>query len=1093
MKNRGLYLALAIPLLLLGARTAVAQTATTGAIRGVVTDDSAGGANVAGATVVATSPALQGTRSALTDESGSFTLDGLPPGTYSVTVFYGDGQWKRDNVLVRLGKVSIANIAIDSSKAAAGETITIEGRAPLVDQGSTKTGVTIDESYTRNIPTGRTFQGTLGAAAGSQGDAYGVSFGGSTSAENVYIINGINVTDPAYGGVTTNAGGAVSTTNLPNEFLSETEVITGGYNAEYGRSTGAVVNVLTKSGGNEVHGSVFSYITLGALSPTPRVLPREGSSISTRAELDYSTSIGAEVGGPIVKDKVWYHVGLNPVFSSNTITRMVSTFVDEDNDGNPDVDENGFSITRELSSHDLSTSNQQLLFDGKLSFLVSPEHQGAVSVMGNPGKSDTLRTVSGPARSGRYDLSDGAFDSALRWTSKFDDSKTQLDLTAGFHRGRAIERPSEPGGHDPQVRFDYDLPLADLAAYEEAYGGVPAGCMDGTADDPYPNIDNCPVQFYNTGGLGFRETNETDRLAAAAKLSQRVKLAGHHQFKLGADIEQLTYRHLSDFTGGKRFRYREKSIRVDRFFTVRNDGDTPCGDDLNGDGEDDAKCVFMPDGLRSETTTRSLAAFVQDSWAIRPNLTLNAGLRWERQDAFVADHIVGQISPTTGEPIPDKAFTINNMLAPRVGVIYDWTEQGRSKVFGHWGRFYEMVPMDINARAYGGEVFAVDVLLPSSCTPTSEAIMQPNQVRCNFEESVINRLLGGGEEVVVPKLKGQYLDEAVAGLEYEVLEDLKVGATYIHRELGRIIEDVSVDGGNSYIVANPGEAVSASDIQKIRDEAAAARMECADPNNCPKAAFLENQANSFEGVNRFDPPERRYDGLQLSVEKRFSKDLMVIGSYTYSRLRGNFPGLFSPDTGQLDPNLTSMYDLPDLMANRYGPLPHDKPHLLKLDGYYLYDGGSIGRFVFGGSVRAASGRPVNTLGGHSLYGFGESYILPRGTAAPGTSDRTPTTFSVDTRVTYGRKLSDGMLLEAFVDVFNLFNSETTLSVDENYTFDNVNPIVGGDKEDVKHAKALDDAAGGLPTARVVKPNPNYGNPTSDMAVRSIRFGLRLTF
>ena len=96
----------------------------------------------------------------------------------------------------------------------------------------------------------------LGAAAGSQDDLYGVSFGGSTSAENIYIIEGINTTDPAYG---------LQSTNLPNEFIQETELITGGYNAEYGRSTGGVVNVLTKSGGNEFHGTVFTYFTPGAL------------------------------------------------------------------------------------------------------------------------------------------------------------------------------------------------------------------------------------------------------------------------------------------------------------------------------------------------------------------------------------------------------------------------------------------------------------------------------------------------------------------------------------------------------------------------------------------------------------------------------------------------------------------------------------------------------------------------------------------------------------------------------------------------------------------------------------------------------------
>ncbi|HUH04601.1 MAG TPA: carboxypeptidase-like regulatory domain-containing protein, partial [Kofleriaceae bacterium] len=205
----------------LGAHQAMAQTSTTGAVRGVVKDASTG-EPIVGATVVATSRALQGQQAEITDGSGSYTLANLPPGTYEVTVYFSDARFSRSNVLIRLGKTAQVNISIDP-KATGGEIIRIEGTAPIIDQGSTKTGITINQDYTDNVPTGRTFGAVLGAAAGSQGDLYGVSFSGSTSVENVYIIEGINTTDPAFG---------LLSSNLPNEFVRETEVITGGYNAE---------------------------------------------------------------------------------------------------------------------------------------------------------------------------------------------------------------------------------------------------------------------------------------------------------------------------------------------------------------------------------------------------------------------------------------------------------------------------------------------------------------------------------------------------------------------------------------------------------------------------------------------------------------------------------------------------------------------------------------------------------------------------------------------------------------------------------------------------------------------------------------------
>ncbi len=98
-----------------------------------------------------------------------------------------------------------------------------------------------------------------------------------------------------------------------------------------------------------------------------------------------------------------------------------------------------------------------------------------------------------------------------------------------------------------------------------------------------------------------------------------------------------------------------------------------------------------------------MAAFLQDSWQIRPNLTLNAGLRWEQQTGCTAEALQGRITPQ-GDVVPSKAFELSNLLAPRLGFIYDPSQEGQSKVFGHWGRFYENVPMDINVRAFGGEI-----------------------------------------------------------------------------------------------------------------------------------------------------------------------------------------------------------------------------------------------------------------------------------------------------------------------------------------------------------------------------------------------------
>jgi hypothetical protein len=251
--------------------------------------------------------------------------------------------------------------------------------------------------------------------------------------------------------------------------------------------------------------------------------------------------------------------------------------------------------------------------------------------------------------------------------------------------------------------------------------------------------------------------------------------------------------------------------------------------------------------------------------------------------------------------------------------------------------------------------------------------------------------------------------------------------------------------------------------------------------------LLNFQADQFEAIGKFDSPERSYNGLEIQARKRFSRNLFVQASYNYSKTRGNFPGLFSPDTGQLDPNLTSMYDLPELMANRYGDLPQDRPHQLKLDGFYNFVFSQTSALTTGGSFRVASGIPHNVLGSHPSYGSGETFILPRGS-----SERSPLSSALDIKIGYAHRISKDMRLEGFFDIFNLFNQQMELDVDENFTFDDVNPIVGGDREDLRHLKALDPGTGKT-TAVIAEQNPNFLNINSRQAPLSMRFGLRLIF
>src|SRR5437762_2688005 len=287
----------------------MAQTSTTGTVEGVVTD--ANGAVVPSATVTLSGGNLIAPLTTTSNSEGAYHFSQVPPGTYTVAVAATKGfaAYKQDKIEVNLSRSTTADIKL----AISGGNINVEVVATSeVDQSSNTTGSNISTEFFSNIPTSRTVQGlyTIAPTVARSGlrDASGrdrdPSVGGSSGPENSYILDGVTTTDPAFGG-----GGA----NLPFEFVQEVEIKTGSYGAEYGKATGGIFNVITKSGGNDVHGDVFGFGTSQGLVHKVKNFPITGGAANGFAEAD----IGGDVGGPIKKDKLWFFAATNPQWRKN--------------------------------------------------------------------------------------------------------------------------------------------------------------------------------------------------------------------------------------------------------------------------------------------------------------------------------------------------------------------------------------------------------------------------------------------------------------------------------------------------------------------------------------------------------------------------------------------------------------------------------------------------------------------------------------------------------------------------------------------------------------------------------------------------------
>ena len=288
-----------------------AQTNTTGTIEGIVYDQN--GAVVPAVKVTITSTNLISPHSVMTNGEGWYRVLNLPPGKYVVIAEANHGfEESTNSVDVSLSKTT--KLPIRLALAHATETVTVTGGSGTqVDTTSNTNGTNISTEQFSNFITQRTVQSIYTIAPSVTGsglrDVSGrdrdPSVAGSSGLENSYILDGVNTTDPSFGG---------SGANLPFEFVQEIEIKTGAYGAEYGLSTGGIFNVLTKSGGNDLHGDVFAYFTTKGMVWGTKHFPSTGSAPNGFSELD----AGFDLGGAIKKDKLWFFSAFNPQRRENS-------------------------------------------------------------------------------------------------------------------------------------------------------------------------------------------------------------------------------------------------------------------------------------------------------------------------------------------------------------------------------------------------------------------------------------------------------------------------------------------------------------------------------------------------------------------------------------------------------------------------------------------------------------------------------------------------------------------------------------------------------------------------------------------------------
>lgn len=1059
------------------ATSAMAQSSTTGSIEGTVSDPN--GAAVKGATVTATSPNLITPQSATSNDNGHYLISALPPGIYKVSVdASGFGKYEKDDISVNLGRTSSVDPQLNLATATA--TVTVTGGAQ-VDVSANTSGANVSTEQFSNFPTQRTVQGlyTIAPTVTRSGlrDATGrdrdPSVGGSSGPENNYILDGVNTTDPAFGG---------SGANLPFEFVQEVEIKTGAYGAEYGKSTGGIFNVITKSGGNEFHGDLFGYLTTKGLVRSVKNFPFTGSSANGYSETD----VGGDIGGPIIKDKLWFFGAFNPQRRSNYYLTQTFHLPASNKVSIPFY---AGKITWALNSKNTLTGSTFGDFTKVKGFLAT----GALTNVNGFGSD--INAFQGTQETGGHNY-------AVRLNSTIRNNFI-AEFSGGLHFQRSNIIPVATTTALVSDTFAVLLGGAVLPVTQTGVASTANSGRTGLVDFVDGRGGSLQRNYLRGPGFGLFQNQERNRYEINAHMQN---IMGKHTVKWGFEWFRNIYNNLQTSSGGPITYANPLGLtfvngsdgnatinqRVTNSFSVctTRGAQIVCPSStatalLSTPG------VVLPTGLTSVTTgsitsaeafgnpfivrtgtrvrdfelhaktyTNAEAFYVQDDWKFLPNWQFNIGARWDYEQAYNTDG---------GTYIKFNNWWDN--LAPRLGLTWDFTGKGKGKLFANYATFIEVpVPLDVNVRAAGGSSQSDKNFNVNRYAAPSNATIVPG-ISGNLGIGVVN--LGADATPLDPGLKPQSIGEGSVGFEYEVAKDLAIGVRGIYRHMRNVIEDGSFDDGNTYFIFNPGR----------NEPGTTERSACegAPPNNGPDGIAGNADDDPGRLARCFGRAQRFYRAIEFTATKRFTNNYQFIASYVYSSLTGNYEGLFRNDNGQSDPNITSLFDLQSLLDNTYGRLPNDRPHQFKFNGSYR----TPFKLLISGNFYMQSGTPFNQLIPHPVYGNNEGFAVQRGTAIVPTvtatqagfpnvvqsigTSRTPLTTNLDLGVYYPIKFGEKRELRLSGDWFNVFNSQRAVTLDQTFSINSgvtgVSPV----------------------------PNPFFGSALLIQPPSAFRFGAKFSF